>query len=296
MSANQNLNTNSFRDESTHKPLRNSEDPLVKELEEEIRYLSLKLREAEQGKSDFLSNVRNEINNPLTSILGLTARMIEIGKDEKVSRLSRLVHHEVFELDYQMRNIFAASEVEAGEVKLLPSHVDILALIETQIQYLQPRTQVNNVKIQYINDSPPDTHFFTDASLLQTIIVNLLANAVEFSENNTVTIIRSKIEEDFLSIHVQDFGAGIDASLQKRIFERFQQLDSGSTKEHRGQGLGLAIVVEFVGMLGGGVSCDSHAKLGTIISIKLPALAAVSTSTNSTSFGNEILFNEGEQF
>src|SRR6187431_2378794 len=109
MSTNQNLNSISYRDESTHKPLRNSEDPLVKELEEEIRYLSLKLREAEQGKSDFLSNVRNEINNPLTSILGLTARMIESEKDEKRCKLARLVHQEVFELDYQIRNILAAS-------------------------------------------------------------------------------------------------------------------------------------------------------------------------------------------
>jgi len=266
------------------------------ELEEEIRILSLKLREAEQGKSDFLSNVRNEINNPLTSILGLTARMMELGSDEKISKLSRLVHQEVFELDYQMRNILAASEVEAGEVNLMPSQVDIAELVNAQILYLQPRTSANNAKIQFINEIPSDKPFFTDASLLQIIVVNLLANAVEFSQKNSNTIIKSKIEEESLYLYVQDFGAGIDTAMQKRIFERFHQLDTGSTKEHRGQGLGLAIVVEFVSMLGGGIDCDSESNIGTTITIKLPELASASTSSNSTSFGNEILFNEGEEF
>lgn len=266
------------------------------ELEEEIRILSLKLREAEQGKSDFLSNVRNEINNPLTSILGLTARMMELGTNEKISKLSRLVHQEVFELDYQMRNILAASEVEAGEVNLMPSQVDIAELVDAQILYLQPRTSTNNITIQFINEIQSGKLFFTDASLLQIIVVNLLANAVEFSQKNSKTIIKSKIENESLYLYVQDFGVGIDATMQKRIFERFQQLDTGSTKEHRGQGLGLAIVLEFVAMLGGDVKCDSESKVGTIISIKLPALAAASASTNSTSFGNEILFTEGEEF
>jgi signal transduction histidine kinase len=276
-----------------------SEDDATKkqrELEEEIRILSSKLREAEQGKSDFLSNVRNEINNPLTSILGLTARMMELGTDEKISKLSRLVHQEVFELDYQMRNILAASEVEAGEVNLMPSQVDIAELVNAQILYLQPRTKSNNITIQFINEIQPDKLFFTDPSLLQIIIVNLLANAVEFSQKNSKTIIKSKIEDGSLYLFVQDFGSGIDSSKQSRIFERFHQLDTGSTKEHRGQGLGLAIVVEFVSMLGGGINCDSASNIGTTITIKLPELVSASESTNSTSFGNEILFTEGEEF
>lgn len=264
------------------------------ELEEQIRELSVKLREAEKGKSDFLSNVRNEINNPLTSILGLTARMIESEKDEKRNKLARLVHQEVFELDYQIRNILAAGEVEAGEVKLLPSHVNIPELIETQIQYLQPRTEAKNVTIQLISDNASDKLFYTDASLLQVIIINLLANAVEFSSRDSKTLIRSTIEDGKLCIQVEDFGEGIEASNKARIFERFHQLDEGSTKVHRGQGLGLAIVVEFVGMLNGDIACDSQEKIGTTITINLPELLA--DTPGATSFGNEILFNEGDEF
>jgi len=280
------------------KPLNGADDyqKKNKELEEEIKLLSLKLREAEQGKSDFLSNVRNEINNPLTSILGLTARMIELSKDEKMIMLSRLVHQEVFELDYQMRNILAASEVEAGELQLLPSQVDIADLIDAQILYLKPRTCASGVAVQFINEIPLGTLFSTDASLLQVVIVNLLANAVEFSQKNSKTFIKSKIEDGSLYLYIQDFGSGMDASMQKRIFERFHQLDNGSTKGHRGQGLGLSIVIEFVGMLGGDITCDSDSKIGTTITVRVPEFAVEFASTNSTSFGNEILFNDGEEF
>jgi signal transduction histidine kinase len=266
------------------------------EQQDEIKYLCRKLREAEQGKSDFLSNVRNEINNPLTSIIGLTAQMMEAAAGEKISQLSKLVHQEVFQLDCQIRNILAASEIEAGEVKLLVSLIDIASFVEAQIQYLKPKSEYANASLVYINECKPGQVFSTDGSLFQTVVINVIANAIEYSHKNSPILIKSKIENGFLLLEIQDFGTGIDERLKKRIFERFHQLDNGLTKEHRGQGLGLSIVTEFVSRLGGEVTCDSAPDFGTTMSIKLPELPASSTSHDTTSFGSDILFGDGEIF
>jgi signal transduction histidine kinase len=265
------------------------------ELEEELRHLSSKLREAEQGKSDFLSNVRNEMNNPLTSILGLSKSISGLTHDEKVIQLSRLIHLEAFELDYQIRNIIAAAEIESGEIKLLPTRVDIVSLIENQISYLQPRSHTSHISIDH-QTSRPKLLFNTDAYLFQTIITNLLANAVEFSKKEAEVIIKAWMEDDKLFVEVSDSGIGIEPEMQKRIFERFLQLDNGSTKLHRGQGLGLAIVTEFVSLLDGGIKFNSQTEQGTTVTLQIPKLDSESVTTDSSSFGNEILFNEVEEF
>jgi signal transduction histidine kinase len=257
--------------------------------------LCRRLREAEQIKSDFLSNVRNEINNPLSSILGLTSQMKAFAADEKLVRLSELVHQEVFQLDFQMRNIVAASEVAAGQITILASNIDIASFIEAQIQYLKPKSDLKNIIVTFSNACSSGQTFSTDASLLQLILANLLANAIEYSAKNSPILLKCIIEKESLHVSIQDFGAGIDSSSQKKIFEHFRQLDNGLRKEHRGQGLGLSIVMELVSLLGGEILCDSFLGFGTTMTIRIPELA-VSNSPGTTHFGNEIIFGEGEIF
>lgn len=267
------------------------------ELEEEVRNLSKKLLEAEKGKSDFLSNVRNEINNPLTSILGLSESISQLTADKKIVQLGRLIHLEAFELDYQIRNIIAAAEVEAGEITIQPSRVNITSLIDSQIAYLHPRIASAFLKVNFQKERGASPIVFnTDAYLLQNILVNVLANAIEFSEQKGSVSVRSWLSEENLFVEVQDFGVGVEPSKQKRIFERFHQIDSGSTKLHKGQGLGLAIVAEFVSILGGGVRFDSQTNVGTTVTIQIPELLSQHDHIDSSSFGNEIVFNDQEEF
>jgi signal transduction histidine kinase len=262
-------------------------------LEEDVRRLSSHLRQSERGKSQFLSNVRNEINNPLTSILGLAASIGSLIVDEKVKHMSRLIYQQAFDLDFQMRNIMVAADIEMGEINPMGSQVNVLSLIEDQMAYLRSRVNHGNVEVKLI--TPRLLRFRTDASLLQTICVNLIANAIEYSGANKMVIIEANEKDGELHFGVTDFGSGIDEEKQKIIFERFQQVETGLTKSHPGHGLGLTIVHELVAILGGSIKLNSSNDKGTTVKVRIPSLPADGNGGISA-FGNELIFAQGEEF
>lgn len=262
-------------------------------LEEEVRRLSAKLQESERGKSQFLSNVRNEINNPLTAILGLAASINGISAEEKVKRMSTLIYQQAFELDFQMRNIIVASEIEMGDIKPMSSRVDIVSFLEDQLIYLKPKTDVNPVTVKL--QLPDLLKFWTDPYLLQTICVNLLANAIEYSGSHKEVIVIAFEKDDQLIIEITDFGIGIELEKQKIIFDRFRQAETGRTKTHPGHGLGLTIVHELIEILNGTIALQSTTGKGTTIKIQLPILQHEG-SCNLAMSGNEMLFTDGEEF
>lgn len=265
----------------------------LKKLEEEVRLLSAQIRESENDKSAFLSNVRNEINNPLTSILGLAESITRLSREEKIKSLGSLIHRQAFELDFQIRNIILASEIETGDINPLISQVDISSLLESQLDYLSLKINAARVAITLELD---DTLLFpTDSYLLQAICMNLLANAIEFSGKTKLVKVRASLVANCLVLNVTDFGEGIAADKQSHLFKRFKQLDSGSTKVHAGQGLGLAIVHELVSILNGTIELDSSAQTGTSITIHLP-MPEISQSNAISSYGNEVIFNDAIEF
>jgi signal transduction histidine kinase len=263
-------------------------------LQEEVRKLSARLRESESGKSVFLSNVRNEINNPLASIIGLATSINGLTAEEKVKKLSALIQKQATQLDFQMRNIIIAAEIEMGEVRPCASRVNIVSLIESQLGYFSHTLTENNIDIEL--DLPDHVKFRTDAHLLQTIILNLLANAIEFCGARKKITLSVSQKTTCLEITVRDFGIGMDVRVQQELFQRFKQGESGFCKSHRGQGLGLSIIHALVNQLNGTVNLASALGVGTKVEIKLPELSTECQAGTSSSFGNELLFTVDEEF
>lgn len=262
------------------------------DLRKNIQSLSQQLRDAERGKSEFLSNVRNEINNPLTSIIGLASHLEKKSQEEHVRKMSAWIHQQAFELEYQLRNIMIAAEIEMGEMKPAGSQINIESFLEEQIDYLKTRTDQCkvNVKLHLKSDG---IIFRNDPYLLQTICINLLANAIEYSEPGEEVIIAVWCGKETLYLQIQDFGMGIEPKNQEAVFTRFKQLDSGIQKVHRGQGLGLSIVRALTQILDGKIILDSAVNRGTTVTLQLPSLhSAPAFSTH----GNEWIFSEGEQY
>jgi signal transduction histidine kinase len=266
----------------------------VASLEEEVRKLSARLRESENGKSAFLSNVRNEINNPLASIIGLAASITGLPIEEKVKKLSALIQKQASHLDFQMRNIIMAAEIEMGEVHACGSRVNVASLIESLIEYFKHKLQENNIEVTC--NIPNHLKFRTDAHLLQTIMINLLANAIEFCGHQKRVDVAISTQSRNLNIRVTDYGAGIDFKMQQEIFQRFMQGESGLCKAHRGHGLGLSIVHGLVNHLGGTLSLVSAIGEGTKVTIEIPEMLHDCETGISSSFGNELLFTTDEEF
>lgn len=270
----------------------NRQDALITEL----RLLNERLREAEQVKSGFLSNIRNEVNNPLTSIIGLSEELIQSGKTsaQKVTWLAGIIKREALSLDFQMRNIFIAAEIEAGEINPSPALMSITDLLDRQELYFRQKAELTGVTIHHEHHSG-ESVFVSDPFLLQAIIMNLLSNAVNFSKPGGEVKLSSAVADDMLTMTVHDNGVGISEESFRHIFERFRQVEQGSTKRYQGHGLGLSIVKELADLLGGELDIQSVQGESTTCTVSLPAIKT-DIASKDIATGTETLFSDIEMF
>lgn len=257
--------------------------------------MNRKLELSEALKSNFLSNIRNEINNPLNAIIGLGGQLAAVAqRGEDISSLATMICSEAINLDFQLRNIFIAAELEAGECEPHAARVNVAAVVGDIVDSFRHGAVRKAVAIAFERpDGEAPVMFTTDAEKLQAIVANLLANAVEYSHEGGIVDILIRTDADgWLELTVKDHGPGIDPAEQKRIFDRFVQLETGATRSHRGQGLGLSIVKALVDLLQGTLLLHSVPGEGALFTVAFPAL---STGDNENVFadgGNLFMFDD----
>ncbi|MCX8069021.1 MAG: HAMP domain-containing histidine kinase [Thermodesulfovibrionales bacterium] len=268
-------------------------------LSRKLEDMNRKLMESESMKSNFISNIKNELNNPLTNALLLSKTLTDgdISSDQ-IKEISSSIFSELFNLDFQLTNIFAAAEIEAGTSPMSISNVDIDELIRDVIDNFSHLIKQKDLKYDYsfINKNEDSPYFKIDSSKLQLIIKNLVANAIEFSDHGGSFDIKAWKHTSYLNLIISDNGPGIDEDLQEAIFERFRQLDMGANKRHKGHGLGLSICKTLIDMMEGTITVTSKVGMGTIFTLFIPeSKIDIETGIFSES-GNEFFFDEEEKF
>jgi signal transduction histidine kinase len=257
-----------------------------------LEEMNEKLQESERVKSQFLSNIRNEINNPLSAIMGLSGQLAACRQDPaRCARTAGMIYAEAFNLDFQLQNVFAAAELEAGEAAPDFAQVDVLSVISGCIDKLSPRIAEKQIDVQ--TAFPAGLTFPTDAHKLEIIVINLLANAVEFNPQAGRVAVVAEDHGTQLEIAVADTGPGIAAADREAIFDRFRQLDTGTTKMHRGHGLGLSICWALAELLGGTLDVDSRPGEGSRFVLILPR-PAVEVKVRARD-ANLFLFDQGDE-
>ena len=252
------------RFESNHNALND-----MRALTSKLESVNEKLQDSEALKSHFLSNIRNEINNPLSAIMGLSGQFFDRGCDPEVCRKTiRMIYAEAFNLDYQLQNVFMAAELEAGEAELAHAMVEIGSVLDSCIDKLAYR--ISEKKIEIVKTIPDDLIFPTDAQKFEMILINLLGNAVEFNNNGGTINVEIAENKSGFTTTVRDNGPGMNAVDQAVIFDRFKQLEAGTTKGHRGHGLGLSICWSLAEMLDGTLDLDSQPGKGSRFVLTLP--------------------------
>lgn len=254
----------------------------LRELTGQLETTNRRLQEAEGLKGHFLSNIRNEINNPLTAIMGL-AEQLRSGRisSEQLICNGRMIYNEALELSFQLENIFAAAELEAGQETPSPARIDVTAVLAGVLSETAYRGYDKEIEVRC--SMPPVVAFVADPHFLQIILRNLIANALEFSPQRGIVTVDVTVDETQLQIAIRDDGPGIDASHHETVFDRFRQLDSGSCKKHRGHGLGLSICRALAELSGGTVAIDSAPGSGSVLTLILPR----STGTAATCLPHE---------
>ena len=240
-------------------------------LTQKLEEMNEKLQESEALKSHFMSNIRNEINNPLSAIMGLAGQSSVVNVSaEEWQTSAAMIYREAFNLDFQLQNIFMAAELEAGETLPSFAKVDVAAIVISCLDKLSHYFEEK--ALTFAREMPDRAAFVSDAQKLELILLNLLSNAAEFSAPNGTVRVLIRCAEHHLTAIVTDDGPGIDPVNQKLAFDRFRQLDIGTTKSHRGHGLGLSLCRSLTDLLGGSLTLESEPGQGTTVTLRLPVV------------------------
>lgn len=270
---------------------------LIQKQREELKIANEKLAESEALKSHFISNITNEIVNPFASILGLSKNIIASKANDlnKIKNMAELIHSESFELDFQLKNIFTAARIEAGQAEPEFVKTDINLLISSVIDNYKYKAEQKQLSIlfncEFDENLTEGSYFITDPEKLKLIISNLLNNSIKFSNaTNKIEVIAS-IEDCCLLLTVKDYGIGIDAKNLQVIFDRFKRLDASINSLNPGHGLGLSITKALLDILDGKIKIKSKRSIGSVFSITIPQ----SDNTNTDGYaldGNEFIFGD----
>ncbi|MBK8807077.1 MAG: HAMP domain-containing histidine kinase [Bacteroidales bacterium] len=265
---------------------------------DELRIINAKLEDSEALKSHFISHITNELINPFASIMALSREILELKNKHdwnKVETMVSLIHTETFHLDFQLRNIFAAASIEAGEAIPEISRVNVTTLINNTIDIFAIECSKKNIEIKPIFTSidNKEIEFNTDPAKLKLILINFLSNSVKFSNIKSTITIKTSIKDSHLEITLADNGIGIPKEFQDEMFDRFKRSDNAINSINRGNGLGLSINKAFVDLLGGVLDFESTLGVGTTFKITIPennmSINAYSDGGNDFFFDDELV-------
>jgi signal transduction histidine kinase len=226
------------------------------------------LRELNRMKGEFVAVVSHELRTPVTALIGYakTLRQPEFADDEalRVEFLERM-ERQSDRLLRLVENLLTASRIESRELPVAVGRVLFEDLVREVVEGLA--ADASRVHAQVPDDLPV---LYTDRQLLTRVIQNLVDNALKYSPDGAPCELEARAAGDAIEFWVQDYGIGIPADELPRIFDRFYQVDSSATRSFRGAGLGLSLVQDLLGHLGGTIEVQSTEGSGSRFTVRLP--------------------------
>ena len=243
----------------------------VSRLYEQVQKQNERLKELDRLKTEFLANTSHELKTPLHGILGLVESMLD-GADGLLSDSQRIHLRMIVEsgssLKELINNLLELSRIESGQAKFNVKAFNILNAIDAVIVLLENLARKKNISVErVVPPSLPD--IFGDPEKIQRVLVNLIGNAIKFTERGKVTV-RVLDDQNFVRVSVEDTGVGIAPEDQELIFERFRQAEGGETRRFEGTGLGLSIAREIMRLHGSDIWVESKLGQGSTFSLLLP--------------------------
>ncbi|WKK81655.1 sensor histidine kinase [Marivirga arenosa] len=257
-------------------------NPLRKINQEIFSYAANKQQEIDELKRmatyrrEFLADVSHELKTPIFAAQGFVYTLLDGAvSDKKVrGKFLKKAAKSLDGLEMLVNDLLTLSHIEAGEIKMHFEEIDIYALVQDVFDQFEGKVDKKNIILQFDKDYQSPIHVIADYQRIYQVIVNLISNAIKYSDENTEIVVGFEISDKDVTVAIQDHGAGISPEHIKRIFERFYRIDKSRSKERGGTGLGLAIVKHIIEAHGSSVSVTSTLGKGSLFSFKLPVKKA----------------------
>ncbi len=250
---------------------RNYLEQLVEERTNDLLKAKNKAEESDSLKTAFLQNMSHEIRTPMNGILGFIGLLKEpdLTATDKEHFID-IINKSGERLLKTINNIIEISKIESNQINVNYSAIYLPDIMEQHLNFFMPQANAKGLELTIDNQIAGDKALIeTDLNILNSILTNLINNAIKFTKKGNV-VFGNSIEDNIVTFYVKDSGIGIPPKRINAIFDRFVQADNKSNRMHEGSGLGLAIIKEYLQLLDGKIWVESELEKGSVFYFSLP--------------------------